>query len=330
MVAAGEAIERARPDFAEDATGTVRVASGPMTIRFIARRLPELLDALPGIEIELYSSYSLINLSRREADIALRNRRPEEGRLAMRALPQPSYAVFGAKTYVARHPVAATAGRYDGCRWIGFDETRGHSESLLWLTAKIGRAPHIRCSNASAILDALMAGAGLAVLPCFLGAEEPTLMQLTAPIDELDREGLWLVVHEDMRDRRACAWPRTASLPCSTAIATCCSRRARADVIAARSASGIRHRCRPSTVRGPATRPIQLGELRALLRPFDPRQDQVERCDQPRGMRCGRRPWPSPGGHWSNPRSRRQWALRSRGSSIGSRRWRRQRQNRPS
>jgi DNA-binding transcriptional LysR family regulator len=201
MVAAGEAIERARPDFAEDATGTVRVASGPMTIRFIARRLPELLDALPGIEIELYSSYSLINLSRREADIALRNRRPEEGRLAMRALPQPSYAVFGANTYVARNPVAATAGRYDACRWIGFDETRGHSESLLWLSAKIGRAPHIRCSNASAILDALMAGAGLAVLPCFVGAEEPTLMQLTAPIDELDREGLWLVVHEDMRDR---------------------------------------------------------------------------------------------------------------------------------
>lgn len=201
MVEAGEAIERARPDFAEDATGTVRVASGPLTIRFIARRLPELLDALPGIEIELCSSYSPINLSRREADIALRNRRPEEGRLAMRALPQPSYAVFGAKTYVARHPMAATAARYEECRWIGFDDTRGHSESLLWLTAKIGRAPHVRCSNASAILDALIAGAGLAVLPCFLGAEEPALLQLTAPIDDLDREGLWLVLHEDMRDR---------------------------------------------------------------------------------------------------------------------------------
>ena len=201
MVEAGEAVERARPDFAEDATGTVRVASGPLTIRFIARRLPELLDALPGIEIELCSSYSLINLSRREADIALRNRRPEEGRLAMRALPQPSYAVFGARTYVARHPMAATAARYEECRWIGFDDTRGHSESLLWLTAKIGRAPHVRCSNASAILDALIAGAGLAVLPCFLGAEEPALVQLTAPIDDLDREGLWLVLHEDMRDR---------------------------------------------------------------------------------------------------------------------------------
>jgi DNA-binding transcriptional LysR family regulator len=71
----------------------------------------------------------------------------------------------------------------------------------VWLIGKIGRAPHIRCSNASAILDTLIAGAGLAVLPCFLGAEEPTLVQLTAPIDDLDREGLWLVVHEDMRDR---------------------------------------------------------------------------------------------------------------------------------
>ena len=201
MVEAGEAIERARPDFAEDATGTVRVASGPMTIRFIARRLPELLDAVPGIEIELCSSYSPINLSRREADIALRNRRPEEGRLAMRALPQPSFAVFGAKTYVARHPVAATTARYEECRWIGFDDTRGHSDSLMWLTAKIGRVPHVRCSNASAILDALIAGAGLAVLPCFLGAEEPALVQLSAPIDDLDREGLWLVLHEDMRDR---------------------------------------------------------------------------------------------------------------------------------
>lgn len=201
MVAAGETIERARPDFAEDATGTVRVASGPMTIRFIARRLPELLDELPGIEIELASSYSLINLSRREADIALRNRRPEEGRLAMRAIPQPSYAVFGAQSYVAREPAAKTEARYEHCRWIGFDDTRGHSESFQWLCARIGRVPQIRCSNASTILDTLITGAGLAVLPCFLGAEEPSLVQLTPPIDELDREGLWLVVHEDMRDR---------------------------------------------------------------------------------------------------------------------------------
>lgn len=201
MTEAGEAIERARPDFAEDATGTVRIASGPLTIRFIARRLDELLGGLPGIEIELYSSYSLASLSRREADIALRNRRPEEGRLAARAIPQPAYAVFGAKAYLAANPAALTEARYRDCRWIGFDDTRGRSDSFDWLCRRIGRMPEIRCSNASAILDALVAGAGLAVVPCFIGTEEPALAQLTAPIDELERDGLWLVVHEDMRNR---------------------------------------------------------------------------------------------------------------------------------
>lgn len=201
MVEAGEAIERARPDFAEDATGTVRIASGHLTIRFIARRLPELLDALPGIELELYSSYSIANLSRREADIAIRNRRPEEGRLVMRSLPQYSYAIFGSKEYVAGHPEAAMEARYQHCRWIGFDDTRGRSDSFDWLCARIGRVPEIRCSNASTILNALLAGSGLAVLPCFIGAEEPGLMQLTAPIEDLDRETMWLVVHEDMRNR---------------------------------------------------------------------------------------------------------------------------------
>lgn len=201
MVEAGEAIERARPDFAEDATGTVRIASGHLTIRFIARRLPELLDALPGIELELYSSYSIANLSRREADIAIRNRRPEEGRLVMRSLPQYSYAIFGSKEYVASHPEAAMEARYQHCRWIGFDDTRGRSDSFDWLCARIGRVPEIRCSNASTILNALLAGSGLAVLPCFIGAEEPGLMQLTAPIEDLDRETMWLVVHEDMRNR---------------------------------------------------------------------------------------------------------------------------------
>jgi DNA-binding transcriptional LysR family regulator len=200
-VDAGEAIERARPDFGEDATGTVRIASGHLTIRFIARRLAELMDELPGIEIELFSSYSLANLSRREADIAIRNRRPEEGRLVMRSLPQFSYVVFGSKSYVARHPEAMTEARYQGCRWIGFDDTRGRSESFEWLCAKIGRVPEIRCSNASNILNALVTGAGLAVMPCWIGAEEPMLMQLTPPIENLDRDVMWLVVHQDMRNR---------------------------------------------------------------------------------------------------------------------------------
>ena len=53
------------------------------------------------------------------------------------------------------------------------------------------------------IINALLTGAGLAVLPCFIAAEEPSLVQLTASIEDLDRETMWLVVDEDMRNRHA-------------------------------------------------------------------------------------------------------------------------------
>ncbi len=201
LVEAGHAIERAKPDFSETATGTVRVAAGPWNSRFMARRLPELLADLPGIELELFSAYSFANLSRREADIAIRNRRPVEGKLARRALPDPTYALFASKDYVARNPAARTAARYEECRWIGFDETQSAAGSRKWLEPRIHRAPDVRVSHSGHILDAIIGGAGIGIVPCWAGNEEPSLMQLTAPLDDYQTDGLWLVVHEDLRNR---------------------------------------------------------------------------------------------------------------------------------
>lgn len=201
LVEAGHAIERAKPDFSETATGTVRVASGPWNSRFLARRLPELLADLPGIELELFSAYSFANLSRREADIAIRNRRPVEGKLARRALPDPTYALFASRDYVAQNPAARTSARYQECRWIGFDETQSAAGSRKWLEPRIHRTPDVRVSHSGHILDAIIGGAGIGIVPCWAGNEEPSVIQLTAPLDDYETDGLWMVVHEDLRNR---------------------------------------------------------------------------------------------------------------------------------
>jgi len=201
LVEAGEAIERARPDFAETATGVVRVATGPWNSRFLARRLPELLADLPGIELQILSGNIFADLSRREADIAIRNRRPGEGKLVRRALPDPAYALFASRDYVARDPAALTAGRYQECRWISLDESQAHFPSVKWVERHLQRSAHIRCNNSVNVLDAILGGAGIGIAPCWIGAEEPNLVQLTAPLDDLDTDGLWLVVHEELRNR---------------------------------------------------------------------------------------------------------------------------------
>ena len=198
MEQAGDAIDRAAPGLADLPLGTVRIAAGPWNSRFMARRLRELQAALPGIEIELSNEMAFANLARREADIAIRNRRPNEGRVAVRRLPDPVYAVFGARSYVDANPAALTDDRYGQCTWIGFDDSYQTSASLVWLRDKLGRWPHVRCNHSATIYDALLGSAGLAIIPCYAGAEDSSLVRLTPPLD-LPSHGLWLVVHEDLR-----------------------------------------------------------------------------------------------------------------------------------
>jgi DNA-binding transcriptional LysR family regulator len=198
MQRAGDAIDRAAPGLADLPLGTVRIAAGPWNSRFMARRLRELQAALPGIELELSNEMAFANLARREADIAIRNRRPSEGRVAMRRLPEPAYAIFGARSYVDGNPAALTDERYGQCIWIGFDDSYPTAASLVWLRDRIGRWPQVRCNHSSTIYDALVGGAGLAIIPCFAGAEDASLVPLTPPLD-LRSHGLWMVVHEDLR-----------------------------------------------------------------------------------------------------------------------------------
>jgi DNA-binding transcriptional LysR family regulator len=199
MEQAGDAIDRAAPGLADLPLGTVRITAGPWNSRFMARRLPELQATLPGIEIELFNEMAFANLARREADIAIRNRRPNEGRVAVRRLVDPAYAIYGARSYVEANPAALTEERYQRCTWIGFDDTFPTSASLIWMRNKIGRWPHVRCSHSTTIYDALVGGAGLAIVPCFAGAEDQSLVRLTPPLADLESQGLWMAVHEDLR-----------------------------------------------------------------------------------------------------------------------------------
>jgi DNA-binding transcriptional LysR family regulator len=196
--AARLALRRAGADPAP--TGTVRIASGEWMARFFARSAPELQAALPGIELELVAAQQYANLSRREADIALRNQLPDAGALFVRQLKGFAYAAYGAREYVAQNPAAKGDARYRDCRWIGFDDSLAHMPTARWLAAQCqGRPPELRCSRAMLIMDGVRAGAGIGILPCMAGDEDPALQRLTPPIGDLSGQPLYLVVHRELR-----------------------------------------------------------------------------------------------------------------------------------
>jgi DNA-binding transcriptional LysR family regulator len=75
------------------------------------------------------------------------------------------------------------------------------------------RRPRVRASRFALQIEAIRAGAGLGILPCFVGDADPALVRLTPPIAELGAD-YWLLVHPDLktvaRVRLLIDWVRAA------------------------------------------------------------------------------------------------------------------------
>ncbi len=149
--------------------------------------------AYPEILLELVASNARSDLTRREADVALRpaDRPPE--RLVGRRLGTVAEAVYLA----AGNRQDATDLR--ALDWIGPDPALFFPALEDWLEAE-GLAPRVvlRLDSLLAIRSAVAAGLGAAVLPCYLAEADPALRRLGPPLDGLAVD-LWLLTHPDLR-----------------------------------------------------------------------------------------------------------------------------------
>ena len=192
-------LDRRKAALAEGVRGTVRICAWETFAPLLADQLNELRRRLPEVEIEIAVAHTYANLSRREAELLIQECLPETPSLIARRLASYSFAVYGARDYVAQHPAARDESRYDRCAWVGFDEEHAYFHNQTWLLERLeGRLPAVRVNNGMVLQEAVRKGVGLGVLPCFSADRDRSLIRLTPPLDELTRR-LHLVVHQDMR-----------------------------------------------------------------------------------------------------------------------------------
>jgi DNA-binding transcriptional LysR family regulator len=184
---AGE-VERWRD---RNARRIVRISAGSWTSRFLARHIAELLKPDEPIGIDLATGHARVDISHRHADIGVRNRAPDEARLAGRRIQNVAHCVY-------RGRLSA-----DGdLPWIRVTGDAAVTPSARWVSANHGDQPALICSDARVVLDLVRAGAGQAVLPCFVGDEAGDLVRSGAPVEELADEQ-WLVLNEQARHEPA-------------------------------------------------------------------------------------------------------------------------------
>ncbi|MEA2874094.1 MAG: hypothetical protein QOH67_4070, partial [Hyphomicrobiales bacterium] len=153
--------------------------------------------AYPEISLDVVVANQALNLSKRDADVAIRatDRPPET--LIGRRVAGLAWAVFAASEKAPEHFDPGSDGR--AVDWIGFGDNLANLKAAKWLKehAAPGRIVY-RINTVLGLAEATAAGIGYGILPCFIGASTPGLTRLTAPIDEAG-DALWLLTHADLR-----------------------------------------------------------------------------------------------------------------------------------
>ena len=153
--------------------------------------------AYPEIVLDVVVSNQALNLSKRDADVAVRaTDRPPEALIGRRAA-SIAWAVFGAADKAPEAFDVQSDTR--GAEWVGFGENLANLKAAKWL--KDHAAPErivYRINTVLGLAEAAATGLGLAVLPCFIGAATEGLTRLTAPLPDL-ANGIWLLTHADLR-----------------------------------------------------------------------------------------------------------------------------------
>ena len=199
MEAAAAALTAEADGLSPDAEGTVRLSVDEVVAQILAPLLPKIRNKLPAVELEIGIEHLFASLTRREADILVRDRPPQNTNLIARKLFDLDYAVYGAASYVAANPPARTEERYRECDWIGYDALHRHFAGGEWIQERLGnRAPMIRHNDAAMMGDFIAEGGGLGVLPMILAGRYPDIVRLTDPIPDLKRT-VHIYVHQDIR-----------------------------------------------------------------------------------------------------------------------------------
>ncbi len=204
MHAAAAAALRDASGSADSLKGAIRITASQI---IGAEVLPPILGAFhgrhPEIDIELVLSNKTEDLSRRDADIAVRMMRPTQGALLARKVGSLGVGFYAAPDYVARHGLPQDLAGLRDRPMIGFDRVAPPIEALkdLALPWEISRELFaFRSDNDLAQIAAIRASLGIGTCQHQL-ARRYGLTPVLAEAFEFELE-VWIAMHENLKGHR--------------------------------------------------------------------------------------------------------------------------------
>jgi DNA-binding transcriptional LysR family regulator len=210
VLPAAEAMEAAHGRLTRDASelegieGKVRISAAPgLADSFLAPSLVRLREQYPEIRIELDVSVRPLDLSRYEADIALRSVRPQGAELIITKIASSGWVAACAPCWIPR---LQTIQSWSEVPWIAWDIDMDHLSAARWINHHVDRnAIVLKTSHFSSQLGAAEAGMGLLLVPkpyVYVRKLDvvPVVAGLQASAAHWPSDSLWLVSHRALHD----------------------------------------------------------------------------------------------------------------------------------
>lgn len=177
--------------------GSLRIATtDTLALGILPPHLARFRGEHDGVDLEVTTSNALANLSRRDADVAVRPATGSPDALVGRRVCAVALALYASPAYLARVPAKRPLGEHV---WVAPDDSLSATSVGRWLRRTL---PDVRVSMRAdsymVLRDAASAGLGVAALPCYVGDRTPALVRVRNPLPELATE-LWILTHEDLR-----------------------------------------------------------------------------------------------------------------------------------
>jgi len=183
-------------------TATVALGS-----TWLTPRMGEFLEIYPDVDVDLVLDDRELDLSMREADVAIRMAPPRQPELVQRHLLTVNMHIYASPSYIKKYGAPKNVDEIDNHRVIVYgEETRPPVQDVNWLL-KVGRADGkprravLTVNNVYAILRAAQSGLGLAALPEFMTHGATNLVQVLPEL-EGPRVDAYFVYPEELRSSK--------------------------------------------------------------------------------------------------------------------------------
>lgn len=173
-------------------TGTIRVTTiNSLASTILMPMFSAFSKAHPQVDLHISVSNVTVNLTNREADVAIRlSNAPPDTLIGKRVVTVAS-TIYGSVNYLREYKAGKSELNWLGVSCCGFHEK--------WTKETCGAGKHQFNSDESLLtVSALREGLGVSYLACHIGDGEPTLRRFCEP-DRQFNLGLWVLVHPESK-----------------------------------------------------------------------------------------------------------------------------------